>query len=163
MIFVPCGNSAALFLAVVLPAYNPVVRGSFLFLLSAAMATVALYGTRTAVQYLPPDGPVPVSAGGFWQNARTSGWGSPPICPLITWNGRVEVYLDDRLVPAYFAEDETDAYLGTGLPACKIQALADGTSSRLVAGRASEYWENPTVNHDREFRWLGADAPLNSR
>ena len=68
--------------------------------------------------------------------------GSPPICPLITWNGKVEVYLDDRLVPHIFAEDETDAYFVQGYLHAKFRLWQMEPSRWWLQAVPAKYWEN---------------------
>src|SRR5687768_3894922 len=50
---------------------------------------------------------------GFWQNAEAvdKNFSGYVACPLA---GRVDVYLDDRLVPHIFAEQENDAWFVQG-------------------------------------------------
>lgn len=127
----------------------------FLFLLSAVI-TVALCMVLNSRQYLPlPMGRFLSPQEGFWQNAEPLDAGFSADLSFDHLNGKVEVYLDDRLVPHIFAEDETDAYFVQGYLHAKFRLWQMELQSLVAAGRASEVLGELTVNHDREFRRLG--------
>src|SRR5882762_5828929 len=51
---------------------------------------------------------------GFWQNAEKADEDFTTDMKFPQLNGKVNVYLDDRLVPHIFAEQENDAYFVQG-------------------------------------------------
>lgn len=92
---------------------------------------------------------------GIWQNAE-------PVNEDFTANlsfpqlaGKVNVYLDDRLVPHIFAEKENDAYFVQGYLHAKFRLWQMELQTHAAAGRASEIVGDIALNHDREFRRLG--------
>ena len=92
---------------------------------------------------------------GVWQNAE-------PVNEDFTANlsfpqlaGKVNVYLDDRLVPHIFAEQENDAYFVQGYIHTKFRLWQMEIQTHAAAGRASEILGDKGLQHDREFRRLG--------
>src|SRR5665647_151453 len=92
---------------------------------------------------------------GVWQNAE-------PVNEDFTANlsfpqlaGKVNVYLDDRLVPHIFAEQENDAYFVQGYIHAKFRLWQMEIQTHAAAGRASEILGDKGLQHDREFRRLG--------
>ncbi|MFM2327561.1 MAG: hypothetical protein RIR31_1763, partial [Bacteroidota bacterium] len=69
--------------------------------------------------------------------------------------GKVNVYLDDRLVPHIFAEQENDAYFVQGYLHAKFRLWQMELQTFAAGGRASEILGEKGLNHDREFRRLG--------
>lgn len=92
---------------------------------------------------------------GMWQNAEAvnEDFNSDLSFPQLT--GKVNVYLDDRLVPHIFAEEENDAYFVQGYLHAKFRLWQMELQSLSAAGRASEVVGDIALNHDREFRRLG--------
>ena len=70
--------------------------------------------------------------------------------------GKVSVYLDDRLVPHVFAENDEDAYFVQGFLHAKHRLWQMDFNSRAAAGRLSEIVDNPALlNYDRLQRRSG--------
>jgi penicillin amidase len=67
----------------------------------------------------------------------------------------VDVYLDDRLVPHIFAEQENDAYFVQGYLHAKFRLWQMELQTFAAGGRASEILGEKGLEHDREFRRLG--------
>jgi len=92
---------------------------------------------------------------GIWQNAE-------PVNEDFTANlsfpqlaGKVNVYLNERLVPHIFAEQENDAYFVQGYLHAKFRLWQMELQTLSAAGRASEVIGDVALNHDKEFRRLG--------
>jgi penicillin G amidase len=92
---------------------------------------------------------------GFWQNAEASDNDFSATLTLPKLNGNVNVYLDDRLVPHIFAEQENDAYFVQGYLHAKFRLWQMELQTHAAAGRATEIVGEKALNHDREFRRLG--------
>ncbi len=92
---------------------------------------------------------------GFWQNAEAADKDFTADLKLPGLNGNVTVYLDDRLVPHVFAEQENDAYYVQGYLHAKFRLWQMELQTHAAAGRASEIIGDKALNHDREFRRLG--------
>lgn len=92
---------------------------------------------------------------GFWQNAEAAGKDFSADLNFPDLKGKVSVYLDDRLVPHIFAEQENDAYFVQGYLHAKFRLWQMELQTHAAAGRASEIIGDKALNHDREFRRLG--------
>src|SRR5258706_5719068 len=92
---------------------------------------------------------------GIWQNAEPLNQDYTEDLTFPQLAGKVNVYLDDRLVPHIFAEKENDAWFVQGYIHAKFRLWQMELQTHAAAGRASEIVGDVAVNHDREFRRLG--------
>ncbi|MBS1511752.1 MAG: penicillin acylase family protein [Bacteroidetes bacterium] len=92
---------------------------------------------------------------GFWQNAEKTNEDFSADLKFPQLSGKVSVYLDDRLVPHVFAEQENDAYFVQGYLHAKFRLWQMELQTFSAAGRLSEFFGDRALNHDREFRRLG--------
>jgi penicillin G amidase len=92
---------------------------------------------------------------GFWQNAEPASENFTANLTFSKLNGKVDVYLDDRLVPHIFAEQENDAYFVQGFLHAKFRLWQMELQTFAAGGRASEILGEKGLEHDREFRRLG--------
>ncbi|MEO6729864.1 MAG: penicillin acylase family protein [Ferruginibacter sp.] len=92
---------------------------------------------------------------GVWQNAENVNTDFNADLKFPQLKGKVEVYIDDRLVPHVFAEDENDIYFVQGYLHAKFRLWQMELQTLAAAGRASEVVGNIALEHDREFRRLG--------
>ena len=92
---------------------------------------------------------------GFWQNAENANKDFTTDLKFPDLKGKVNVYLDDRLVPHIFADEENDAYFVQGFLHAKFRLWQMELQTFAAAGRASEILGEKGLNHDREFRRLG--------
>ena len=92
---------------------------------------------------------------GIWQNAENSAADFNLDINASQLNGKVSVYLDDRLVPHVFAEQEDDVYFVQGYLHAKFRLWQMELQTHAAAGRASEIVGSIALEHDREFRRLG--------
>ncbi|MDB5210234.1 MAG: penicillin acylase family protein [Sediminibacterium sp.] len=92
---------------------------------------------------------------GFWQNAEASNAGFDEEIPLPNMHGKVDVYMDERLVPHIFAESDLDAYYVQGYLHAKFRLWQMEFQTHLAAGRLSEILGPERVSTDRFFRRLG--------
>ena len=92
---------------------------------------------------------------GVWQNAENmnTDFGADLKFPQL--KGKVNVYLDERLVPHVFAEEENDVYFVQGFLHAKFRLWQMEMQTHAAAGRASEIVGSIGLKHDREFRRLG--------
>jgi len=92
---------------------------------------------------------------GLWQNAEplNADFGGDLKFPQL--KGKVTVYMDDRLVPHIFAEQESDAYFAQGYLHAKFRLWQMELQTHGAAGRLSEIIGPALLNRDREFRRLG--------
>lgn len=92
---------------------------------------------------------------GFWQNAEPADADYSENLTLPDVQGKVEVYLDDRLVPHIFADNEWDAYYAQGYLHARFRLFQMDLQTLAAAGRASEIAGEKAVRFDREQRRLG--------
>jgi penicillin amidase len=129
------------------------------FIISAAItiALVITLNTRLTIggKEAPPFGSFLSPQHGFWQNAENAAEDFTVDLKFPQLSGKVNVYLDDRLVPHIFAEQENDAYFVQGYLHAKFRLWQMELQSFAAGGRASEILGEKGLNHDREFRRLG--------
>lgn len=92
---------------------------------------------------------------GIWQNAESSEASFSADFRFPQLKGKVEVFLDDRLVPHIFAENDSDLYFVQGFLHAKFRLWQMELQTHAAAGRASEIVGKIALKHDREFRRLG--------
>ncbi|HMG83059.1 MAG TPA: penicillin acylase family protein [Ferruginibacter sp.] len=125
------------------------------FLLSSAV-TVGLVVTLNTNLVLPaPLGSLLSPQQGIWQNAEDDNYNFSADLKFPQLIGKVNVYLDDRLVPHVFAEKENDVYFVQGYLHAKFRLWQMELQTLAAAGRASEIIGDKALDHDREFRRLG--------
>ena len=104
---------------------------------------------------VPPFGKFFSPQHGFWQNAENSNNDFNANLHFPQLNGKSDVYLDERLVPHIFAEQENDAYFVQGYLHAKFRLWQMELQTHAAAGRVSEILGAIALKHDREFRRLG--------
>ena len=92
---------------------------------------------------------------GVWQNAESVHTDFSADLKFPELKGKVNIYLDDRLVPHVFAEDENDVYFAQGYLHAKFRLWQMELQTHAAAGRISEIVGRIGLTHDREFRRLG--------
>jgi penicillin G amidase len=125
------------------------------FVASAAITTALVVVLNTNFILPAPLGKLLSPQHGVWQNAEplSENFAADIIFPQL--NGKVDVYLDDRLVPHIFAEQENDAYFVQGYLHAKFRLWQMELQTFAAGGRASEILGEKGLEHDREFRRLG--------
>ncbi|MES2430833.1 MAG: penicillin acylase family protein [Bacteroidota bacterium] len=125
------------------------------FIISTAI-TAGLVITLNSTLVLPaPLGKLLSPQHGIWQNAESATKDFSADLSFPQLQGKVNVYLDDRLVPHVFAENENDVYFVQGYLHAKFRLWQMELQTHAAAGRASEIIGDVALNHDREFRRLG--------
>ena len=106
---------------------------------------------------VPPLGRFLSPQQGFWQNAEAVDGDRNENISLQGLKGKVDVYLDDRLVPHVFAEHDEDAYYVQGYLHAKYRLWQMELQTFAAAGRISEKMGNDPryIGFDREQRRLG--------
>ncbi len=94
---------------------------------------------------------------GFWQNAEGNSEDMNEKLSFKNLKGKVNVYLDERLVPHVFAEQDEDAYFVQGYLHAKFRLWQMELQTYAAAGRISEKMGNDPkyINFDREQRRSG--------
>jgi penicillin amidase len=92
---------------------------------------------------------------GFWQNAEASNTDFNADIKLAGLKGKADVYIDDRLVPHVYAENDADAYYIQGYLHAKFRLWQMEFQTHVAAGRLSEIVGPERIGVDRFFRRLG--------
>ena len=92
---------------------------------------------------------------GIWQNAEPASENFTANLTFSNLAGKVDVYLDDRLIPHIFAEQINDAYFVQGFLHAKFRLWQMELQTFAAGGRVSEILGEKGLEHDREFRRLG--------
>ncbi len=129
------------------------------FIISAVITTSLVITLNTSLKIkgkdAPPFGAFFSPQHGFWQNAESASADFTADLKFPQLTGKVEVYLDDRLVPHIFAEQENDAYFVQGFLHAKFRLWQMELQTFAAGGRVSEVLGEKGLEHDREFRRLG--------
>jgi penicillin amidase len=127
------------------------------FLLSALITLGLVFALNTKWGAVPPLGKFLSPQQGFWQNAEPVSLDMAENLTFDSLQGDVNVYMDDRLVPHIFAEQEYDAYFVQGYLHAKYRLWQMEFQTHAAAGRISEVLgNNPDyLRYDREQRRLG--------
>ena len=92
---------------------------------------------------------------GFWKNAEKIGASFDANIVAKDLKGNVDVYMDDRLVPHIYADNDEDAYYVQGYLHAKFRLWQMDFQTRVAAGRLSEIAGADKLTIDRFFRRLG--------
>jgi penicillin amidase len=92
---------------------------------------------------------------GFWKNAEKVNASFDASIVASELKGNVDVYMDERLVPHIYADNDQDAYFVQGFLHAKFRYWQMDFQTRLASGRLSEILGSKTLVNDRKFRRLG--------
>ena len=92
---------------------------------------------------------------GFWQNAEASNTSFSGDVKLEGLKGKVDVFMDERLVPHIYAQTDLDAYYVQGYIHAKFRLWQMEFQTYVAAGRLSEIAGPERLNIDLFFRRLG--------
>ena len=124
-------------------------------IITSAITTGLIYILNTKTVLPAPLGKLLSPQHGIWQNAEHVDNDFSADLKFAQLQGKVDVYLDERLVPHVFAEQENDAYFVQGYLHAKFRLWQMELQTHAAAGRASEIIGSKALAHDREFRRLG--------
>ncbi|MBK8496590.1 MAG: penicillin acylase family protein [Chitinophagaceae bacterium] len=125
------------------------------FIAAAAVTSGLIIVLNSKLILTAPLGKLVSPQHGIWQNAEPASEDFTADLKFPQLNGKVDVYLDDRLVPHIFAEQENDAYFVQGFLHAKFRLWQMELQTFAAGGRASEILGEKGLVHDREFRRLG--------
>ncbi|MBC7826258.1 MAG: penicillin acylase family protein [Chitinophagaceae bacterium] len=129
------------------------------FLLSVTVTTVLIIVLSIPLANIPPLGKFLSPQHGFWVNADPVNKDFNEDLNFAQLKNKVEVYLDDRLVPHVFAQNDQDAYFVQGYLHAKFRLWQMEFQTQAAAGRLSEILGNGSndaiLNNDRLMRRLG--------
>lgn len=122
---------------------------------SVVITTGLVFALNKQWGAVPPMGKFLNPQYGFWQNAEPVGADYDASLSLPGLKGKADVYLDDRLVPHVFAENDEDLYFIQGFLHAKFRLFQMDLQTKAAAGRASEIAGPKAIAFDREQRRLG--------
>lgn len=129
------------------------------FLLSSLITLLLIYVLNRPWGQVPAFGKFLSPQHGFWQNAESADERLDLEIQSPYLKGKTEVYLDDRLVPHIFAENEQDAFFVQGYLHAKFRLWQMDFQTRAAAGRLSEILgpgdQDILIMFDRNMRRLG--------
>lgn len=121
-----------------------------------ALITAALCYLLNTIAVLPvPLGKLLSPQGGIWQNAVPRNFDFSMELPAKGLKGEVEIFLDERLVPHVYADNDEDLFFAQGFLHARFRLWQMDLQTMAAAGRASELVGKKALDHDREFRRLG--------
>jgi penicillin amidase len=127
------------------------------FIISTVITIALVFALNKKWGSVPPIGKFLSPQQGFWQNAEAADCDRNENLSFKNLQGKVSVYLDDRLVPHVFAEKNEDAYFVQGYLHAKYRLFQMELQTFAAAGRISEHLGNDPrfINFDREQRRSG--------
>lgn len=127
------------------------------FIISTVITIVLIIALNTKWGAIPPLGKFLSPQQGFWQNAEATDYDFNQNLTFKNLKGKVNVYLDERLVPHVFAQNEEDVYFVQGFLHAKFRLWQMEFQTFYAAGRLSEHLGNnpQLVRVDREQRRMG--------
>jgi len=125
------------------------------FLISAAITLILISVLNRQWGATPPLGKFLSPQEGFWQNAEPIGKDFNDELSLPGLKGKVEVWLDDRMVPHIFADREADAYFAQGYLHARDRLWQMELQTLAAQGRLSEILGPRLLEYDRKQRRMG--------
>ncbi|HEV7333566.1 MAG TPA: penicillin acylase family protein [Flavisolibacter sp.] len=127
-----------------------------LFVISTVITIALIFVLNKRWDAIPALGKFLSPQTGFWQAAEANDEDLSEELALAGLQGKVDVYLDERLVPHVFANNDNDAYFVQGYLHAKYRLWQMDFQSKAAAGRLSEVVNNDRLlNYDRLQRRMG--------
>jgi penicillin amidase len=92
---------------------------------------------------------------GFWQNAESKKVSEKIDLQIPGLNDKVEIVIDDRMVPHIFAQNNHDLYMAQGYITARFRLWQMEFQTYAAAGKLSEILGENYVNYDRYQRRIG--------
>lgn len=124
-------------------------------LISAAITLILISVLNRQWGSTPPLGKFLSPQEGFWQNAEPIGKDFNEALALPGLKGKVEVWLDDRMVPHVFADNDADAYFAQGYLHARDRLWQMELQVLAAQGRLSEILGPKLLEYDRGQRRMG--------
>ncbi|CAN5910837.1 penicillin acylase family protein [soil metagenome] len=123
--------------------------------LTLLLTGVLVYALNTKFGDVPPLGKFLSPFTGFWRNAEPPDVASRGSLGMEGLQDRVEVLIDDRLVPHVFAQNDHDLYFAQGYLTAKDRLWQMELQTHVAAGRVSEIVGPKALPLDRYHRQMG--------
>jgi penicillin G amidase len=127
------------------------------FVISLVVTLSLVFALNTKIGTIPPLGKFLSPQQGFWQNAEPCDARLDEDLGFPGLKGKVKVYMDVRMVPHVFAENDEDVYFVQGYLHAKYRLFQMEFQTHAAAGRLSEILGNnpQIINYDRLQRRMG--------
>ena len=125
------------------------------FVISAVVTAGLVFALNKKWGKVPPIGKFLSPQHGFWQNAEPTNENFDTDLKFPDLKGKATVYIDERLVPHVFAENDEDLYFIQGYLHAKFRLFQMDLQTKAAEGRASEIAGAKAINYDKEQRRLG--------
>ena len=127
------------------------------FLISTIITLLLIFALNKKWGPVPAVGSFLSPQEGFWQNAEPTDYDFSENLSFKNLKEKVDVYIDDRLVPHIFAQNDEDAYFVQGYIHAKFRLWQMEFQTMAAAGRISEILGSDPrfLRYDREQRRLG--------
>jgi penicillin G amidase len=123
--------------------------------LTLLLTGVLVYALDTKFGDVPPLGKFLSPFGGFWRNAETREVAARHSLEIAGLQERVEVLIDERLIPHVFAQNDHDLYFAQGYLTAKDRLWQMELQTHVAAGRVSEIVGAKALPIDRYHRQMG--------
>jgi penicillin amidase len=125
------------------------------FVTSAIITAGLVWALNRSWGKVPPIGRFLSPQEGFWQNADPADYDYSGEFSFPELKGKASVYLDERLIPHVFAENDEDLYFLQGYIHARFRLFQMDLQTRAAEGRAGEIGGERALTFDREQRRLG--------
>ncbi|HLG41145.1 MAG TPA: penicillin acylase family protein, partial [Chitinophagaceae bacterium] len=125
------------------------------FVTSAVITTGLVWALNKQWGKVPPMGNFLSPQHGFWQNAEASDYDYSADLKFPELKGKANVYLDERLVPHIFAENDEDLYFLQGYVHARFRLFQMDLQTKAAEGRACEVAGSRAMEWDKSQRRLG--------
>lgn len=125
------------------------------FISFTGITILLVYILNGSIGSIPPPGKILDPVHGFMANAETSDALKSEIIDFDNQGIKGTIYMDERLVPHIFAEDDYSLYFLQGFITAKYRLWQMDIQSRAASGRLSEILGKDLLNYDREQRRMG--------
>ncbi|MHB1922126.1 MAG: penicillin acylase family protein [Chitinophagaceae bacterium] len=124
-------------------------------LFSLILTVALLFFLNERWGQLPPLGKFLSPQQGFWENAESLHENFSDLLHQPYLEDSVAIYLDERLVPHIFAQNEHDLYFAQGYITARFRLWQMDIETRAAAGRISEVLGPGAIEFDRSQRRKG--------
>jgi penicillin amidase len=125
------------------------------FVVSTVITAGLVFALNKHWGIIPPVGKFLSPQHGFWQNAEASDYDYSADLTFPALKGKAEVYLDERLIPHIFADNDEDLYFLQGYIHAKFRLFQMDVQTKAAEGRACEIAGSKAMEWDRSQRRLG--------
>ncbi len=125
------------------------------FMISLLATAGVIFALNKKWGPLPPLGKFLSPQHGFWKNAESADVFTNKDLKFDNLKGKATVYIDKRLVPHIFAEQEEDAFFIQGYLHAKYRLWQMEFQTHAAGGRLTEVVGEKALPVDRKFRRLG--------